>query len=303
MYVHLSNSALAAAITRRSSHQTYLTIRLLVDRERVAEAFQAYAYFRWVDDHLDQPAGSQTERLAFLKRQEDLVKQCEWGQVPSNLSAEEKLLVDLLRSDPNPQSGLRAYIQNMMAVMRFDTERRGRMITQDELGTYTHWLAVAVTEALHYFIGHRCPTPHDETRYQAVTAAHIVHMLRDTFEDTCLGYYNLPREVAEAGHITPQDFHSPPYREWVRYRVSQARHLFGQGKIYLSRIQNLRCRLAGFAYIGRFECVLRSIENEGYLLRPEYPERTHLRTVLSLLTRALHQALFPPAPRRSALQP
>lgn len=152
MYVHLSNSALAAAITRRSSHQTYLTIRLLVDRERVAEAFRAYAYFRWVDDHLDQPAGSQTERLAFLKRQEDLVKQCEWGQLPSNLSAEEKLLVDLLRSDPNPQSGLRAYIQNMMAVMRFDTERRGRMITQDELGTYTHWLAVAVTEALHYFL-------------------------------------------------------------------------------------------------------------------------------------------------------
>ncbi|MGA8393069.1 MAG: hypothetical protein WB775_13160, partial [Burkholderiaceae bacterium] len=43
-------------------------------------------------------------------------------------------------------------------------------------------VATAVTEALHTFIGHNQDTPRDETRYLAATAAHITHMLRDTFE-------------------------------------------------------------------------------------------------------------------------
>ena len=44
---------LAASITRAASKQTYYTVRFLVDRGRVADAYRAYAYFRWVDDTLD----------------------------------------------------------------------------------------------------------------------------------------------------------------------------------------------------------------------------------------------------------
>ena len=97
----------------------------------------------------------------------------------------------------------------MMLVMDFDTRRRGRLISQVELNEYTRWLAVAVTEALHYFIGHDCFTPHDEARYLAVSAAHITHMLRDTYADMRAGYFNIPREVLEANHIGPQDVLSP----------------------------------------------------------------------------------------------
>ncbi|MGP2478123.1 hypothetical protein, partial [Listeria monocytogenes] len=66
--------------------------------------------------------------------------------------------------------------------MAFDADRKGRIITQRELSQYTKHLAVAVTEALHYFIGHDQPPPPSAERYLAVTAAHIVHMLRDTYE-------------------------------------------------------------------------------------------------------------------------
>jgi len=45
--------ALAPSLTRAASKQTYYTVRFLVDRERVADAYRAYAYFRWVDDTLD----------------------------------------------------------------------------------------------------------------------------------------------------------------------------------------------------------------------------------------------------------
>ena len=43
----------ASSITKAASKQTYYTIRFLVDRERVDDAYRAYAYFRWVDDVLD----------------------------------------------------------------------------------------------------------------------------------------------------------------------------------------------------------------------------------------------------------
>jgi len=47
---------LASATTKSASRQTYYTIRFLVDRQRVEDAYRAYAYFRWVDDVLDGDA-------------------------------------------------------------------------------------------------------------------------------------------------------------------------------------------------------------------------------------------------------
>jgi hypothetical protein len=189
---------LAAHITRSASKQTYYTIKCLVDRGRTADAFRAYAYFRWVDDLLDQENAPGFDRLAFLERQKALVDCSLWGVRPCAQSVEEQMLVDLLRDEHDNNSGLLAYVRNMMAVMTFDTHRRGQFITQAELTEYQRLLATAVTEAMHYFIGHNQYAPHDEARYLAPTAAHIAHMLRDTFEDAAAGYYNAPRELLAA---------------------------------------------------------------------------------------------------------
>jgi hypothetical protein len=96
------------------------------------------------------------------------------------------MLVELVQSDQAKNSGLRAYLRNMMLMMNIDARRHGRLISQAELNEYTLWLAIAVTEALHYFIGHSAFALRNETRYQAVSAAHIMCMLRDTFEDVQL---------------------------------------------------------------------------------------------------------------------
>ncbi|HWQ83615.1 MAG TPA: hypothetical protein VN363_03560 [Anaerolineales bacterium] len=50
-----SSRELASQITRAASQQTYLTIRLLADPGQADDAYRAYAYFRWVDDWLDEP--------------------------------------------------------------------------------------------------------------------------------------------------------------------------------------------------------------------------------------------------------
>ncbi|MBI5838893.1 MAG: squalene/phytoene synthase family protein [Chloroflexi bacterium] len=302
----IHNLGLAPFITRAASKQTYYTIRFLADRERAADAYRAYAYFRWVDDVLDAEAGPSPERREFVQRQKSLLEECYRGESPRDASPEEKLLVELIRHDGEKNSGLQSYLRNMMAVMAFDAERRGRVVSQSELNEYTRWLASAVTEAMHYFIGHYCYSPHNEARYLAVTAAHITHMLRDTLDDVQAGYFNIPREVLEANHIAPQDVGSDAYRAWVRGRVQLSRTYFEAGREYLNQVENPRCRLAGLAYTARFEGVLDSIEREGYLLRAAYPERKGLGAIVraggsiftSLIFHRGTQPVLQPAPAR-----
>jgi phytoene/squalene synthetase len=155
-------------------------------------------------------------------------------------------------------------------------------VTQQELEQYTHSLAVAVTEAMSYFIDSGADTPDDETRYLAVSGAHIVHMLRDTYADVRAGYFNVPREVLEASSIGPADVRCDAYRAWVSDRVRLARSYLNFGKDYFARIKSRRHRLAGMAYIARFEWLIETLEREDFRLRPEYAERRHLATGLRM---------------------
>jgi phytoene/squalene synthetase len=271
---------LAVFITRAASKQAYYTVRVLVDHDRRPAAYQAYAYFRWVDDHIDQPASDRTERLDFITRQQELVTCIRSGQQRSDLTPEERLVVDLMQGDDEPSSRLQSYITHMMAVMAFDASRRGSSVTEWELDGYTRHLAVAVTDVLHYFIGHRdAPSP-SESGYAAAMGAHITHMLRDTYEDAALGYFNVPRELMDASGIGPRDLDTPPYCAWVKRRVELARLYFAQGARYLDQLKSLRCRLAGYAYMARFAGVLDAIECDDYHVRPAYPECARRRYTL-----------------------
>jgi phytoene/squalene synthetase len=277
-----ASEKLAAEITRAASKQTYYTIRLFADRDRVADAYRAYGYFRWVDDVIDAGSGfafsevEAAEAIIFADRQKSLLESCYRGEVPNDLCAEEWMLVDLIGHDTEKSSGLQTYLRDMMDVMVFDARRRGQIISQVDLYEYSHKLAKAVTEALYYFIGHDDPSPRHEARYHAVTAAHITHMLRDAVEDVQNGYFNIPREILVTRKISPKDITSQAYREWVCGRVQLARGYFKLGRECTAQVFNLRCRLAGYAYTARFEWMLDAIEREDYCLRADYPERKSL---------------------------
>ena len=285
------NTNPAASITKAASQQTYYTIRFLVDRERVDDAYRAYAYFRWVDDTLDAEAATPSERRAFIERQKSLLQRCYRGDLAPDATLRGNMLVELVRRDREKNSGLQSYLRYMMQVMDFDAVRRGRLVSQLELNEYTRWLSTAVMECIHHFIGHDDHSPHDEGRYLAVAGAHITHMLRDTFDDMRVGYYNIAREVLEQNHIGPLEVHSVAYRSWVESRVQLARNYFSAGKEYFTGVQNWRCRLACYAYIARFEWLLDVIEREHYILRPQYDERKSFAAGLLIATRTLMSAL------------
>jgi phytoene/squalene synthetase len=160
----------------------------------------------------------------------------------------------------------------MMTVLAFDAERRGRPIRAAELDGYTRRLATAVMEALLHFIGHGEPAP-SEGRYDAVIGACVIHMLRDFVEDVAAGYANIPVEYP--GACDPATLHpdDPAVREWARARVELAHEHFRRGRAFIARLGNPRRRLAGYAYVARFEWMARVIERDGYRLRADYPER------------------------------
>ncbi|MCI0519689.1 MAG: squalene/phytoene synthase family protein [Chloroflexi bacterium] len=284
-----ASHALAAAITRAASLQTYYTIRLFVDRPRVADAYRAYAYFRWVDDVLDEPGSAldAPARAAFIQRQKALLDACYRRAAPGGLCAEERMLADLAANDPEKNSGLQIYLRNMMDVMLFDAARRGRLVSQAELDEYTRKLAVAVTEALHYFIGHDDPTSFHPNRYLAVTGAHVIHMLRDAVEDVQAGYINIPAEALAARGIAPHEVNSPAHRQWVCSRIELARGCFQAGRECTAQVRSLLLRLAGYAYTARFEWMLRAIQRDGYRLRADYPQRKSLSAALWMAWRVL----------------
>jgi phytoene/squalene synthetase len=286
-------TGLASSITKAASKQTYYMIRFLVDRARVNDAYRAYGYFRWVDDVLDSDSGSRSERRTFLDRQKSLLDNCYRGESPRDANLQENMLVELVRRDREKNSGLEAYLRNMMRVLDFDTRRRGRLISQVELNAYTRWLAIAVTEALHHFIGHGQPSPHNGARYRAATGAHITHLLRDTLEDVQAGYFNIPREYLAAKGIDPHDVESDAYRAWVQERANLARACFKSGKDYLAQVANIRCRIAGYAYIARFEVILDALERLDYRLMPAYPQSSGLGAGMRMSGSVLSRAFFP----------
>jgi phytoene/squalene synthetase len=108
-------------------------------------------------------------------------------------------------------------------------------------------------------------------------------MLRDTFEDAENGYYNIPREYLREHNITAFDVKTQAYQEWVCSRITLARTYFETGRAYLSRLKNVRTKLAGFAYSARFEWMLRTIERENYCLRKDYPDRKKIPATLWMI--------------------
>lgn len=288
-------SSLAATTTRAASLQTYYTIRLLADRDRVADAYRAYAYFRWVDDWIDRAARPRSEQLQFVERQGALIDALFRGEYTPDVTPEEQMLVALMQSDPSPSSGLASYIHNMHAVMAFDAERRGRLISQDELNAYSLSLSIAISQGLRYFIGHGRTAPQRAVRH-LVTAAHITHMLRDTREDLEAGYFNISREFLQAHHASVYEMQSPAFRAWTQGRGELARRYFRAGREHLCQVENARFRLACLAYTARFETVLDMMERDGWLLRPHYRERKSLPNAVRMGWSILVSTLAPQLP-------
>ncbi len=283
-----ASAKLARTITWGSSKQSYITARLLADPDLVDDCLRAYAYFRWADDMVDIASQTLEERMAFIARQKSLMDRLYRHEAVSDLSPEERMLSDLIAHDRGPNTGLRSFIYNFMAVIEFDAYRRDHPVSQRQLGSYTRCLGTAVMDGLLYFIHNGHPYPRTPERNLAVIGAHLTHMLRDTLEDLPAGFINVPAEEIEARHIDVNDPGSEAFQGWVQSQVEQAEACFQAGQRYIDSLDVLRAKLAGVWYCARFACILKAIKRDGYVLRQDYPERKCLKTWLQMAFLALN---------------
>ena len=286
-----ATASLARSITRASSKQAYYTALLMVDKGLTNDFYRGYAYFRWADDVVDVSSQSRDDGISFIRRQSELIERLYRNSRPDDLTPEEEMVADLICHDEEENSGLQSFIRNFLAILEFDACRKGRLIAQQELTSYSNRVGMSVTDGLQYFIGKGHPYPAADNRYLAATAAHITHMLRDMVPDTADGYINIPREYLKGHSIRPEDVDSPPFRAWVRGRVEQARQYFREGKRYLDQLDVLRCKVVGYWYCARFEGVLDVVERDGYVLRAVYNERRRLSSWLKMVWLAVSVTL------------
>lgn len=271
---------LAKSITWTASRQAYLTARLFVDRDKVDDFYLAFAYFRWLDDAVDDPSVNQETRLTLIKRQVELVAKLFQGDSPTAPTPEEDMVVQFVQHGRGTSERLKPFVDNMLSTIKFDAKRRGRLISEAELDEYCVRLAASVVDGLQYFIGSKHQYAESEDRLTAATAAQITHLLRDTFQDLNDGIINIPREYIEENDLDPKNVSSPLYRDWVKQRVELANTYFDEGKRYFDNNAVLRLKMAGLWYCTRFESVLRSIEKNNYLIREDYRERRSINVWL-----------------------
>lgn len=261
--------SLATSLTWKGSKLTYLIGRLLVDRRLKGDFFRAYAYFRWLDDMIDETGIPQTRRMQIVARQSALIRSLFSDAAPvSDLCPEEEMLVRLVGHPHNHGDRLRSFTENMFAIIEFDAHRKDRQITTPELDWYSERLSQSVVDGLQYFIGNDHDYPESEHKYSAAHAAHITHLLRDTVQDIANGFINIPQDVLIQPSLNA--LADDALRAWVKDRVGLARRLFQEGRSYIQTIQVRRCRLASHLYCTQFERILDTIERDRYVLRSAY---------------------------------
>ncbi len=263
---------IARKITLRGSLQTFITAFLLVDHYRINDFFLSYAYFRWIDDQIDIHLPSQDQRLLFIQRQADIIERAHLKVQFKDLTLEEGMIVRIINNDGFSESGLKSFVDNMFAIIKFDAYRKGKKISEAELNWYTNTLSKSVTDGIFYFIDNENIAPRNRTNYLLVRGAHIAHLLRDMVDDIREGFINIPTEYLEQNNVDEIDLLSIPIRKWVEKQAILAQNLLVKGKEQIFRQKSLRRKIAGSWYSARFEVVLDAIIRDDFLLRENYPE-------------------------------
>ena len=265
-----NSQELASSIVKNSSKHTYYTISLLADKNLVSSCFMAYAYFRWVDDVVDDSNKTPSEIISFITRQRDLIDLFYNGGKPDTISEKEMMLFHIINEDKEEDSFLQSYIRNFFAIIEFDSTRRNKIISEEKFAWYSQTLGKAVTDCIFYFIGNNYNYPESKRRYLAAEGAHITHMLRDYIDDISNNYFNIAKEFLDRYNIKPDSIDTQVFQQWVKDRVILARFYFKEGKKYINKLRCLRTKIAAHWYCIRFEVILDKIEKDRFLLCRKY---------------------------------
>ncbi len=243
---------------------THILVRMFCGRDDRAIAYRLYKYFRYCDDYIDDPERKPSDKLSFIFQQRDIVNNMYNGRSKNNSS-----LSAIIKYDRDHQNSFQKIFHEMFDVFEFDARRMNKVSNAKSLLDYSLKLSHAYTTLLVMFL-----KPEYKAHKQDIQLAHgchLVHMLRDYYEDQKLGYLNIPAE--EKSKLDLDNPESDTFRQWVKQRVSFIEEKLNNGKKTVIRTPFIRIQLIALLYCFRYETIIRQLKANGFQLKRNYPIR------------------------------
>jgi len=256
--------AQATATTKQHNPTAYLLSNLLHDKGMTPIFCLVYAYFRWLDDYIDESGTESFLCRQMVASQKELLVEAYSDPRMSASSIRESMLVTVANFDKSRRMLLKTSIFDMFSALECDSYRRGTVVSSKELAQYSYWLGRSYTKALQACIAYPYEYPDHGYKYYAGVGAHITHIVRDLFEDLAMGYINISKEDIRRYSIDIRCPTATSLRAWTQKTVLSARKYLNWGKLYLNTLPIFRCRLMGYLYCSRYEMVLDAIEDANY---------------------------------------
>ncbi len=251
----------AESITRKSTHFGYLLCKTFFKAETTLPLFQAYAYFRWLDDLVDQSNDSKESLASFMIRQKNLVTSWYNDESPQVSNLYETFIRETISHDKANELQLHSMIENFIEAIAWDVSRRYSIVSKHELGIYSLRLGRSYAEGLLFGLGMKSNNPnYDIALDKCGSAAHIAHTLRDLSIDLNLGYINISCEDMKLFDIDPLDPTLHGIGKWVAFSVEKAEALFSEGKIYQKTFPTIKSRIVFDIVCSRYLSVLRRVK-------------------------------------------
>jgi phytoene/squalene synthetase len=252
----------ARRVTKETTSFGYWVGRAFFRPELNLILFTAYAYFRWLDDIIDQENISREAASRLVARQRSLTRAWYAGSDPFPSNQFEALLQGAIEYDRMSEYRLHHMIHCFLSALAWDAERRHTIVTQQDLDRYSLHLGRAYAEGLLFGLGlNPVCSDYRGPRDLCGTAAHLTHLLRDLFIDLELGYVNISSRDMERFCIDIADPELRGTKQWVMFTIERAHTLFLQGRRHRDGLPTMRARLVFDIACLRYLWTLKRIKN------------------------------------------
>lgn len=253
-----------ARLMRRRA-RTFSLATLFLPRALRRDVQSMYAFYRMVDDLVDESDGEQAEILATLARWEAELR----GEVP----ASSLPIVQVIRLAERYAIPLHTLLM-MLDGARMDVA--GAAIeTMEDLRAYGVLVAGSVGMVLAHVLGANSPEALEAARELGV-AMQLTNIARDVGEDLGRGRLYLPRTLLAAAGLRPADLArrsmDPAFPAVLRVVMAEARRSYAAGMAGIPLLPP-RHRLAITIAADLYAAILTEIERAGYDV---FRQRIHL---------------------------
>ncbi|HBG82159.1 TPA: hypothetical protein DDW69_05000 [candidate division CPR2 bacterium] len=178
----------------------------------------SYAYFRWFDDIVDSIKLGKEDVGYIIKRQKDFLNELYLKGFPEEIATEELFLAHFVRFDQLEKRRLKTHIVELVKTLEFDFDRRGRVISAQELESYINSnVSSYIAISLSIF---DLPRRFKESFYQISYAAFVIDYIYDLRSDIRLGFINIPEEEIEEFKLNPASLDSEEAKNWIKCKIN-----------------------------------------------------------------------------------